>query len=493
MTANQRLVLWLAACMAAIAPLVISYSPYQTAWDDLYFLHRAVGVQRAVWTLDARRWAETFSILTKSPLMPLLAAPWGPAARDAQAVAGLSLVSLAVCLWALILACLYVLARMDVSPWFALLAAVAVGGNPLLNRSAGVFLADLVVSWAILLLLLLIPYEAASAEFSARRGLLWGFTASVGLLAKVTFWPMLLLTAPIVAVIRWRRAGGRGFAHAAVLCALAALPALVIVTHYGKQLVDLAISANLGANARFYASPAASYANVLLSYCREMAPASYVVAGLVIAVLWRRPRRGVAVWIALLLLIAYGAYVSGRPVRDPRYMFPVAVGLPFLLAVAASRTRPVRTTAWVWVMALLVGAALAWPMRWRADVRPAQVARELLEECRARRLTKLMLASDSAGWNIETFLMAREMMGGYHSGIEVHTVVYGLVNGSRLEDDLAQLADSDAVLIQAAPAPDAAAITQRVDAYKRYVMAHGERMEWQGGSGGFEVFRMPRQ
>jgi len=479
---------WLAAAMVAIGPAVVSYKSYRTGWDDLSFLHRAVSLHRAVWNLDARQWAETFALMTKSPLMALLATPWGGSARAPESLIGLALFSLAMVTWATILACLYVVMRLGVSWWLVLAAALSIGLDPMLTRWAGMFMADALVSWTVLLLLLLVPREAAtethSTAASVRRGLLWGAAISMGILAKVTFWPFLALAGPVVVYLRFRRGGLRAMAISLGVGVAASAPAMAIVIRYGRRFADFAWSASSGDIARFFASPHQSYGTILLSYGKAMGAASYLTAGLLAAAVAATivRKKGAASWYPLLLLGAYGVQVTTSLVRDPRYFLPVAVGLPFLLAVAASRVRPVTLPhpELVFAGAFVVAALVSWPMHSRIDLRPVHEARALLEACRARNLTDVVLASDSSTWNFETFLLARELMGGPASGVHVETLVYSAVRKKPLEEDLAAIERSDAVIIEEPAPAERDAVNVRWADYRADVTSHGERMEWEG-------------
>jgi hypothetical protein len=472
---------------------VVSYGTYETAWDDLYFLHRGVSLQRAVWNVDARQWAETFSILVKSPVMALVAVPWGPASRDAESVAGLAMFSLAVLNWALILACLFVLMRMGVSLWLVV-AAAAVAVDPLVTGMRGAFFADIPLSWAFLLLLLLIPYEGATVDHGdgagVWRGALWGATASVGLLAKVTFWPALVLAAPAILYLRWRRGGARSVGVSLITALVVALPALVIVVHYRAQFIDFALAASGGAVAQYFRSPEQSYGFVLLIFWAAMGFAKYLIAGLACAavVVCFRGRGWAAagpVGFAILILVFYGVRMTLSTMRDPRYFLPVAIALPFLLALTASEARVAQVPSWIFGAAFAVAVLISWPMHSRIDLRPSREARALLEYCKAHDLRSIVLATDSREWNIETMRMAREMMGG---GVRVHTLAYSDVQGLPISADFDVIEKSDAVVFESPTPAGASAINVRVPQYLGFVRDHGAELIYERPP--FEVFRV---
>lgn len=478
--------------LALLGWTIVSYATYQTAWDDLYFLHRGVSLQRAVWNVDARQWAETFSILVKSPAMAILGVPWGPASRDAESVAGLAMFSLAVLNWSLILACVFVSMRMGVAPWLVLVAAAAVACDPLVAEMRGAFFADVPLSWAFLLLLLLIPYEAVTVDHGdgagVWRGVLWGGVASVGLLAKVTFWPALVLAAPVILYLRWRKGGPRAVGVSLGAALIVAAPALVIVVHYRAQFIDFALGATSGAVAKYFHSPEQSFGFVLRIFWAATGAARYLIAGLAVAAVIRR-RAAWPVGVAILILAMYGLRMTLSTMRDPRYFLPVAIGLPFLLALAASGSRVVRVPSWMFGAAFAAAVLISWPMHTRIDWRPSREARALLEFCRARDLHVVMLATDSREWNIETMRMGREMMGGSaSSGVSVHTLAYSDVQGLPIARDFEAIEKSDAVVFESPTPAGASAINVRVAQYMNFVRDHGAELIYEHPP--FAVFRV---
>jgi hypothetical protein len=482
--------------MALVAPSIISYRPYITGWDDLYFFHRALSLNHAVWHLDAKGWAETFSILSKSPIMALIAAPWGGPDRNPEALLGLLRVTLAVTTWCIVLACAHLLLRMAVDPWLSLVAAMVLVLNPVLLHWAGFYMADALVSWTTLLLLLLIPYESITEDFSRRqsvyRGLLWAFVFSIGVLSKVTFWALLAGAAPAILFLRFRRGGWRAVSASLSTCLLASLPALVIVIHYGDRFLNFAEATSVGAIAHYFASPHQSYGTTLLFYWRSLGPTAPIVLIPALCAIFQvfRRRWNFGIWYGILLLTAYGVEVTTSLVRDPRYFLPVAIALPFLIAAAGSRLHLVKFS-WgppAFALALLVSTLASWPMKTTIELSAVRTARSLLLACRSQGAKTALLASDSQAWNIETFLLARELLGGSASNLAVETVVYSVVQGTALDADRRRIAAADIVIVETPTPANEATVNQRTDEYRKSAIAHGELLP--ATAGPLQLFRI---
>ncbi len=107
--------LTLTAFLVLSAPSVVDYGRYQGAWDDLYFFHRAVCMNHAVYDLDWTSFLDCFSILAKSPILAFMAVPWGPLGGTELGV-GLSMVSLALTLWLVVFVTYGVCRKIGLSP-----------------------------------------------------------------------------------------------------------------------------------------------------------------------------------------------------------------------------------------------------------------------------------------------------------------------------------------------------------------------------------------
>ncbi|MFN7919870.1 MAG: hypothetical protein U0Q16_07225 [Bryobacteraceae bacterium] len=196
---------------------------------------------------------------------------------------------------------------------------------------------------------------------------------------------------------------------------------------------------------------------------RELGPAAWISAPLlVVAVMrWRRTGFRMASWYAVAMLVAYALYVTAAPVRDPRYFLPVAIGLPFLMAVAAPQPSAARTRTRAWIALLAVAAAISWPMRSNLDAEPMVKGRAVLEKCRDLGLRRVTIASDGPRWSIDA------------------------IDGRRLDEDFEILAKADAVILGDT---EPGGITGRVPAYRRFVASHGQPVEI--GLEGIQLYRI---
>jgi hypothetical protein len=139
---------------------------------------------------------------------------------------------------------------------------------------------------------------------------------------------------------------------------------------------------------------------------------------------------------------------------------------------------------------LIVAALFSWNMRSHIELEPVRQVRAVLEMCRSQGLKNVVLASDSPDWNIETFLLARELMGGTTTGIRLSTVVYSVMQENPISDDFQALENGDAVVIETPTSSNSAAVNTRTEEYRRFVQSHEERIE--SGVQGLEVFRHHR-
>jgi hypothetical protein len=494
---------WLAIMAAVIAPTILSYGTYSMAWDDLYFFHRTVSLNRAIWSLDGRQFVETFSILMKSPVMALMAAPWGPAGTS-EKVIGLSLVSLAGCTWLVALVCIYLMARMGCGKILLVVAGASLAANPVLTGYAGAFLVDGLLSWVVLLTLLLGPYEALTEEHgvaaSIRRGLLWALALNAGALAKVTYGYFALLMVPCLLLIRWRRGGATATIVAAASCVGGCLPSIVIWGLFGAQFLRHAQMSAWGAGSRFYAAPGISPLAFAGSYIQAIGAAFYLHCGLGLAAIWMVARKRVrvlraAIWPLLVLALYFLLSIQGSN-RDLRFFMPAMVSFPFLLVALVpngpQQGRPAVSKA-AFAAAFLVMVLVSLPMTKRPELSNVWRARDLLVKCGLHGYTRITLATDSPGFNIETFLLAKELLGKPGRKFRIGTLVYDIVHEKPVESGFEVMRHSDVTIFEE-PQPVSPEFTnRRAGDYGSYVLRNGRKVTELSDqrTSVFEVIRRP--
>src|SRR5271165_590921 len=114
---------WLVAAAIfalCVGPTFISYQPYVFRWDDSDYLQRSIAVSRAFWSGNVHGLGAAM-VSIRPPAMTLLGLPWGPLASwDA---AGKCFITLAAAISLLAAACLYMLLRIGVKPFFLIVAS----------------------------------------------------------------------------------------------------------------------------------------------------------------------------------------------------------------------------------------------------------------------------------------------------------------------------------------------------------------------------------
>lgn len=438
-----------------VAPSVVNYTPYPMAWDDVYFLHRAACFHDAVYRLDLRGMAECYSILSKSPVMTFFMLPWGPAASGEPGVP-LALLSLAILIWIFVVLIYRAAVASGASVWALTAAAMAVWLNPFIGMYGGSFLSDMLVSWCTLLLVLLIPLELSthpgSASQDVKRGLLWGFVITVGVLAKVTFIFFLAVTGAAVLWIRFRRQGVRCCARAAATALICSLPAALIWALFGRNFISHATGFSFGGLSKFYAVEGGTPLGYLKDYLSNCSWACLPMLAVIVYFFWRL-RRSEDKLLRLLplgLMVFYLALCAFSPNGDFRFALPVMIGLPFVLAVVPAGGKDAVPGAALIGYGLLAGVLCAIPMLGRADLAPVRYAERLLQTI-GKPNTRILLATESPQLNIETFLLAKQFLGSRAAAVRVDTLVYDALNGRSIYDSYHRMESADYILFHKPP------------------------------------------
>lgn len=101
--------------------------------------------------------------------------------------------------------------------------------------------------------------------------------------------------------------------------------------------------------------------------------------------------------------------------------------------------------------ALVVGTAFLGPMTRRPEIAPIRHAEDLLktlskEQPIPGQPMKVLIATDGPAFNIDTFLLAKQIGWDSLQGADVDTLVYDAVNKRSLEDGLKRIDAADYVL-----------------------------------------------
>ena len=423
--------LLLFAFLTLVSPTVINYSPYPLPWDESYYLGRVVCTNHAVYDFSLSELRECMATTHKGPIMGLINLPWGRVGGAYRGI-GLAFVGLALFIWSLILLTWVTCLRAGIHPAPLLLAAATIGLSPFLRISSGAMMTDTLLGWSIALALMLIPLEYCrpSQGFwpSVLRGLLWSVAINVGMLSKVTFLFFLVAVAMILLVVR--------------------------TDHSGEKPVRYAFAAWSG-GAHLWNVPGMTPAGYVRRYFTQLGLALiplFILIALFLRGLWREKQMRLARLFPIGLILMYLGIAARSQNRDPRFTIPVMIAMPLCLAWTGIRkdSKSAVGTAPI-IVALFVGALLALPMRSRPLIAPIHRAGELLEILNHRQQTsgqpvKVIIATDGPDFNIDTFLLARQLGRDHLGSVDLDTLVYDAINKRSLKDGTDRIDTADYVL-----------------------------------------------
>lgn len=444
--------------LLCLIPVAVGYGRVRPAWDELYFLHRAVCVNRAAFALDLTALDLCLREMAKSPILSALLLPLGPVAAAPERLA-LAPAMLALACFAQALVLLRLVAASGMR-WAAAIGAAAAAGLALPLREAGApFLADGLLALIVANTCMLLVAEAAGPRVDGhfRRGMLWGFVIGCGALAKLTFFYFAALLCLPALLLSLRVAGwAASLRKLAGALVVAAVPAFVLL-HYAEGLLAHARSFSFGSGAGFY-DDGLSRTEFLPRALSSLGAGYWIAVGLlsVAAALWRGKLAQLvtAAWL-VAVLAGYLWLSSGSANKDPRFFWPIWVALPFCIAAAASAGPPRRLPGAAMAAGAALAVALSLPAGGRQDLAAVMEADALLATLPGDRPLRVVLASDEPTFNIETMSLGRELHFDRLSRISLGTVVYDVIHGRTLDQSIARLRAADVVIIRDPPQPGA--------------------------------------
>jgi len=152
------------------------------------------------------------------------------------------------------------------------------------------------------------------------------------------------------------------------------------------------------------------------------------------------------------IILIYLGIAARSQNRDPRFTIPVMIAMPLCLAWTSVRKDSKLTVGAAPVFAaLLLGAALAFPMVRRPELVPIQRTRDLLQTLSHDQPTpgkpiKVVIATDGPEFNIDTFLLARQIGRESLESVHLDTLVYDAINKRTLKDGTDRIESADYVL-----------------------------------------------
>ena len=480
-----------------VSPTVINYTPYPLAWDESYYLHRIICMNRAVYDLNWSRVTECLAGMHKAPIVGLINLPWGRAGGTDWGI-GLAFVGLALFIWIMVLATYLTCMRGGIPPTSLLLGAASIYLTPFLRLTGGDMMTDMLLAWCITLALMLIPLEYNDPQTtlwpSVLRGLLWGFVIDVGMLSKLTFAFFFGTIGVALLGIRWWRSGMRPLFCALGGCVVGAIPAAMVWSIYGGNFLRFAVMVAWGDVSRLWDVPGMTAGGYIYRYFSDLNVA--LIPLVLLLILFVRglsiEKKGRLVRLVPIgTLLVYLMIAARSQNRDPRFTIPVMIALPLGLAWTKSKRASEMVMGVTPVLAALIaGMLFAIPMVAKPEITPIEHSGELLRNLSRGRPVAAIIATDGPQFNIETFQVARQIGGEYLRPVRVDTLVYDEVNKRTLEDGLRRIDKADYVLFlkpEHTPGPDWS--RTRAKDYRAYCENKGRLMDVQT-SPDFDVFKI---
>ncbi|CAK0766623.1 putative PMT_2 domain-containing protein [Azospirillaceae bacterium] len=465
--------------LAFLTPLLIQYAPsHQVGWDDAFYLHRAACVNHGVFSSDLVSLSGCFADIHKSPMMAFWSLPWGEQAATEDGAA-LGLVTLTFVMFVVVIAIIELLVLLAVPRLLILLASIGLFFTPLPWSVVGVYQGDVLISLLTTLLLLLIPLELHAPEHCQRssvaRGVFWGLIFSVGVMTRPAFGVLVVLSAPMLIALRWRRVGARTAIITTFVAVLVSSPAIVYLLVYWNELSGYAInSAGLISKYASYGLDWKGYLNALVERL-GLGVIFFMAIGFIACSMlisrhmshsfraWRGQEKTAHLeppivtflrFYPFLLLELYLGLTALSVNHDMRYALPFVFGLPFVAASIAIDPKKILTQKfrrfdYMARVAISVAAAvlLSVPMSNRLDLRYVQIAEGALAALPSDRPMRVMMASDDRGINSDTLQLARQLNIKRFHHLTIDTVVYDVLRELPLAWSLDRLVEADAVVM----------------------------------------------
>jgi len=480
------------AFLGFVSPGILSYSPYTIMWDEAFYAHRIVCMNRELYSLSLQGMAGCLAGAHKAPIIQLVGLPWGRAGST-EAGIGLAFVGLAFLNFALALLTYRVCVRACIAPWCLTLAGAGIGLAPLVRESGGSLMTDVLVAWCSALSVMLIALEFRTRDdgraSSFFRGGLWAAVLTIGSLAKMTFVFFAVVSVPILVYARWRRCGRQAAFFTLFGGLVFAVPGMMVWVFCGRAVIDFGFLASFSKTAALFGVPGLTPAGYIWRFFSGLGFALMPVAALLVlflrGILAERVRLlPVAIVLGYLLVAAMGQN------QEARYTITIAVALPLALAWNSLPSPRSSFDSAHFLGGLLVALLVAIPMVARPRLEPIRHGEELLLALSRGRLATFMIATDGPQYNIETLQLARQIGGASLQPVYLDTLVYDAINKRTLEDGYERMAQANYVLFLKARFPAGPDWSRQWAAqYRTYAERHGSLLASQS-LGEFDVFEM---
>lgn len=445
-----------AAAMLSLAPTIISYAPYRPAWDDSYFMHRALTLGQEFRSADAAGMHDSLRDTFKSPIIAFLSLmPWA-LFSDPAAGPGLLHVSLAALELVFAALCFHIMWRCKMPPFVLLLSSASIALSPFVRSQAGEFLVDSLFSWVVLGTTLLVCLESRAPSggnpgADARRGALWGLFICVGLLCKATYLFFGGLSMATAIFLHCRSYGRTSTWKTITAMTLVCLPAILMWMSFGKSYIHHAFISAWGATAAQYASGIGGWATFWPRYGTALGVGSLLLVPIAAVAVWqnRCSRQPWPCFVPAAVLMAYLVLASTSKNDVMRILLPAMTGMPFALGVLWRQRPDCRLSPLPIVLAFGILLLACLPEINRPQLDSAEKLGETLRQLRKAGCVQILVASDSANvLNVELMRLAKVMLGKEGRDLHINTVVYDDVNGIPRSESLHKIETADAVVFE---------------------------------------------
>jgi hypothetical protein len=484
---------WMFLFLAAVAPGILSFAPVSLHWDEAYYADRVICMSREFSRVSPRGMA---GCLTghKGVAIELVGLLWGRAGATESGI-GLALVGLGFLNFLFALVTYGVAIRAGLAPWSLALAALSIGLTRDVQANAGTFMTDTLVAWCTALTLMLIVLEARVPDqrpwASFLRGALWAVALATGSLAKLTFGFFAAAVLPIIIYLRWRNCGRRPLLFTLAGALVFSLPALAILGVDGPAMVRFALFASFGEAAALWRVPGLTFLGYVARFFANFHFA-LIPLGLLALLFVRGVVKEKVRLLPLGVVFVYLGVAAMGQNRESRYLLPLAIALPLVLSWNSSRySPPLRFEAVHFLGGALLALMVAVPMVARPILGPIRQAKDLEENLSLGKPTVIELATDGLDYNINTFLLARQIGYATLQPVQLDTLVYDAIAKRTLEDGYRRISSADYVLFLK-PEFDAGPTWSRQweSQYRSYVATRGTPVSQI--SSPFEVFRLTK-
>lgn len=436
-----------------LSPLANSWQRISPSWDDTFFLHNGLCVARSFWEANLKGVDVCMAQIAKSPIMAMLLIPAGPAGAQIESLSVAPFIlSLAI---AILILVLHSFLRAAKVPFIAILVAAcfAITASSLWSSGAP-FMVDglLAVVVACTIALVFVEYENAtlSPAVAFKRGIIWAFLITIGMLSKTTYAVIALLIAPIAVWISILRCGLKMTMIKLSSLLVFLIPVAIVFIRYGDIYLAHAKNSSFGPLSSFYNDGLSPFRFILESSAQNWSLWVGISLLVVFAIIRGLEReRAIAGFLVALVIMVYFVISSTSPNKDPRFFWLVWLALPFCAACSIAPQRSSSSSTGISpAIQFLCALIIAVPAIGRLELEKVRTSVATLASLPADAAVTVYLATDSAHFNIETLLLAQQLDWKRYSQMQIKTVVYDVVSEKSPQRSLERLVNADYVIGQ---------------------------------------------